>query len=231
VLAKIFFWSFLVLGFLCIGKMALAHDPKKKPTLETCLSVAQEAESVQDIDLLEVCSEYFWHHQQHDRPRGSYNLMLKLDSRRLVLEPENLSLWSQVAWILWSKWVMWKNNPQGVPPGFDGEGKDEEAIALLTRGRSHHAENPLYHWEAGLTIYRLARFHAPKHFPFAIESFGLAEKYASDSEFKVRCRLLTADSYKHMGKKEEAINWYRKVLEIDPENSSAKEGIEKLKGR
>ncbi|MFP4176128.1 MAG: tetratricopeptide repeat protein [Candidatus Brocadiia bacterium] len=177
--------------------------------------------------VIDVISDYLWHNQGLDSPPGSYNGILKLLDRRIELDPMNNSQYCDAAWLWWSKWVRWKDNPEEMPDGEEGV---EKALKLLKKGRAANPKDPEYYFEAAMTINPLARFHVSEQYDF-VEAFLLrAEELVSEEndEMLVRVRKSIAHMYRLREMPERAIQWYRKVLEVDPENEVANRYLDRL---
>jgi tetratricopeptide (TPR) repeat protein len=184
----------------------------------TCQAALQNLAQVTDIDLLNDCMEYYWHHGDEENPPGSYNNTIALGRRWVQVDPQATQTYTVVAWLLWSKWVTWSNHPEQMP---DGATKAQEAIDLLLVGRAANSTDGDYHLDCGNTILPLAKFHLPQYYPFVEKSFQLADQYFTDPAKKVRTRLNLGHTYRYENKKAEAIAAYKSVLEIDPNNTVA----------
>ena len=188
----------------------------------------ENLEALVSVSVIDVLSDYLWHNQQLDSPPGSYNGIIAFLERRIELYPMNYSQYADAAWLWWSKWVTWKKNPDKMP---DGEGGVEKAIELLHKGRAANPESAKYFFDAAMTISSLARYHLPEKYEF-VENFILKAEELVDDEGDqrkhVRIRLSVAHMYRIREKHGKAIEWYRKVLEVEPENEIALRYLKRL---
>ncbi len=180
-----------------------------------------------DLNLINICSEFYWHHQQYDRPVASYSNIIKLMKRYVEVDPYTIDEYTTAAWLLYSQWVHYKKDPEGRAYGKD---KDIEAVAILVQGREFHLEDAYYHFWAGAQIEPMARHHDEKYYEFVLESYHLAEIHAKDQKILVRSRLSLGHTYRVLNETAIAISWYKKVLEVDPNNKIAKNYLKQLEG-
>lgn len=218
-----YLFSLFVILFLSLNIFA-SNDPFYE-IKERCEKLIQNLDTVTNIDDLALCSDFYWHFQQLDKPAGSYNNIIKIGYRIIELDPNVFNEYIINAWLLYSQWIQWKGNPQEHPYG---ENKEKEAVEVLKKGMPWHANNAEYFWKAALTIKPIAQWHLPEYYSFVIENLEIANELDANNKLKARIRLDLAHVYRHQDKKELAIKWYRAVLEIDPENPIAKKFIKEL---
>ena len=190
----------------------------------TALWVLDHLQQVYSTEILDVCTDYFGHHSD---PRGSpygFGRSVACINRRIELDPQDIEAYTLNAWLLWSDWVTWKLHPDRIS---DGEGKAEEAVRLIKKGRAANPDSAAYHFDAALTLEPLAHYHRPELMPFVIRYYLYAEDLATETALRVRIRLNLGHRFRQQGKTEEAIRWYRAVLEIDPENRVAHRYLDK----
>lgn len=178
-----------------------------------------ELETTIDTDLMWQLMDYYWHRGDLDTPPASFNRTILMSYRFVELEPESPTIYANAAWLLWSRWVSWKKNPEKRELG---EGDDAKALAFLQRGRKALPEHSPYHYDAGMTLWGLARYHDPKYWDFIIESFILADKHATTQRDTIRARLMLGHAYRQTDQLEKAKQAYQRVLEADPEHEIAK---------
>lgn len=191
-----------------------------------CQKVMDRLDRVTDQDQLARCTDFYWHNAGYENPPGSFNNVIRIGYRIIALDPQATSTYTGIAWLLWSKWVTWKKNPENMP---DGETKADESIALLMRGRKANPTNAEYHLDAAQTIEPFARHHQPARNAFVLESYALADRYAQVDSIKIRARLSTGHVLRRLGEKEKALRSYEAVLVLDPQNRVALRCIEELK--
>ncbi|MCH8215874.1 MAG: tetratricopeptide repeat protein [Planctomycetes bacterium] len=190
----------------------------------TALWVLDHLQQVYSTEILDVCTDYFGHHSD---PRGSpygFGSSVACINRRIEIDPQDIEAYTLNAWLLWSDWVTWKLHPNRIS---DGEGKAEEAVRLIKKGRAANPDSAAYHFDAALTLEPLAHHHRPELMPFVIRYYLYAEDLATETALRIRIRLNLGHRFRQEGKTEEAIRWYRAVLEIDPENRVAHRYLDK----
>ncbi len=208
------------------GAATPAFNDHRALDQKICAEIVDQVSQESDLDRLDDCMELYWHNGQFENPPGSFSNLIKLGYRYLELDPYETDLYSTMAWLLWSKWRTWKDSPELMP---DGENKVEEAISLLYRGRDYHWENANYFKSAGEIIWPLAKHYRPELFSFVIENFEIGETLANDPALKIKFRLNLGHAFRHQQRKDDAIFWFERVLELDPENKIALENLEKLR--
>ncbi|MCC6579010.1 MAG: tetratricopeptide repeat protein [Phycisphaeraceae bacterium] len=176
------------------------------------------------VDILLICAlmDFYWHHGNLDNPPGSFDHCIRLGYRYLELEPKEPgagTMYSDTAWLLWSRWVNWKNDPKQMPVG---EGDDEVALRLLERGSAVNPDNAPYHYDAAMSLWGLAQFHNPKYYDFITRSLKVAAANAKDDKLKARVFMQLGHAYRKQGQMAEAKTWYEKVLSVEPENEIAR---------
>ena len=189
---------------------------------EQCAQVMKKLDFISDLDPLYTCSAFYWHNGEFDNPPGSYNNMIKINYRVLVLDPTDADTYSTTAWLLWSKWVTWTKDPQAMP---DGESKKDESISIFEKGIRYNRYNALFYNE-----YANHMFGFIGDFDKAIELYKLTNEFALQDKLRVQARLSVARCYRHIGQIESAKEWYKAVLEIDPQNQNALKSLRELEG-
>ena len=102
---------------------------------------------------------------------------------------------------------------------------------MIKKGRAANPDSAAYHFDAALTLEPLAHHHRPELMPFVIRYYLYAEDLATETALRIRIRLNLGHRFRQQGKTEEAIRWYRAVLEIDPENRVAHRYLDKIRGK
>jgi tetratricopeptide (TPR) repeat protein len=189
-----------------------------------CASVLANVHQVSDLDVLDYCADFYWHHGELETPEGSFNGVIALARRMLEIDPMQEEVYSSVSWLLWSKWATWKKDPAQMP---DGEGKDLEAVALLLKGGEFYADSASYWASAVAVLFPLAKGYQPNLYPMIIE-WAIKADQLGDLEQKVRARLNIGLAYRNLSNRIEAKAWFSRVLEIDPQNPIALRELKKL---
>lgn len=180
-----------------------------------------------DIELMSQLTDWYWHHGHIDIPPGSFDSIIKLSYRIVQLEPQSPQVYCNAAWLLWSRWVSWKQDPEKMPIG---EHDDQTAIKFLLQGRKACMDDAAYHHEAAMTVWGLARHHNSEYFNFIIDSLKLAEKAIKpDNQWlHIRIRLTLGHTYRQLKDTDNALKAYRSVLELDPKHEVAIRIIDEL---
>lgn len=178
-----------------------------------------------DTDLMWHLMDYYWHHGHLDDPPASFQRTILMSYRFVQLEPQSPAIYNNAAWLLWSRWVSWKRDPENRQRG---EGDDERAHQFLLEGRKTNATDPEYHFDAAMTLWGLANYHDKKYFDFVRDSLLLADQYATETKLQMKVRLMLGHTYRVTGKTELARKAYQRVLEVDPDYEVAKLLIQEL---
>jgi tetratricopeptide (TPR) repeat protein len=178
-----------------------------------------------DIELMGQLMGFYWHHGDLETPPSSFERNIQLAYRFVELEPKSPEIYSNAAWLLWSRWVTWKQDPEKMPVG---EGDDQMALKFLLKGRAANMDNAAYHLDAAMTLWGLARHHDAKYFDFIIDSLKLTEKCEANTWLRTRCRLTLGHAYRQINKMAEARQAYMSVLEVDPDNEVAKRILDEM---
>jgi len=178
----------------------------------------QQLDESNDANLMWLLMDHFWHHQEFDTPPGSYERIIRLCYRYVELEPQSPTVYSNAAWLLWSRWVTWKMNKDKVTIG---EGDDKAALRFLLRGREANMDNAHYHFDAAMTLWGLAKNHDASYYQFIVESLKLGDTKVTETRLQIRIRLTLGHAYRYQKKYDEARKAYQSVLVIDPEHKIA----------
>jgi tetratricopeptide (TPR) repeat protein len=182
-------------------------------------------QDVYDADILAACADFFFHDPGDADDTSGYSKSVACSLRSIELDPQAIDLYTTSAWLLWSNWVTWKQDPQRVS---DGPAKLELAIQLIKQGRAANPDSALYHYDAANTMAPLARHHLPDLMDWVIHYYHHAEALATDKALRVQICKVLGHRYRIQGKIEEAIRWYRVTLELDPDNKVARRYLERL---
>ncbi|MBT3374161.1 MAG: tetratricopeptide repeat protein [Lentisphaerae bacterium] len=185
----------------------------------------EHLDELRDPELAAVLGEHLWHHQNEDSPPGSYNGIIALAYRQVELDPQVVRAYTDTAWLLWSKWVSWKQDPEGMPDGEDGVTR---ALALLRRGAEANPDSARYHYDAGMTLMPLARSHLPDLYPTVNRHLERAVDLSDDLRLRILAGRQLGHNFRLAGDVDSAERWYRRVLELDPDNIPAKDCLRRL---
>jgi len=194
------------------GLLEMIND---NPDAGPCTNLLVNLEDSEDVELMARCMDFYWHHQLLDWPPMSYSNVIELSRRYVQLESDDVEVYVDAAWLLWSRWVTWKIHPARMPIGEAG---DKAAQQLLLEGREKNMANGQYHYEAAKAMWPVAKYHDSTYYSFVIDSLKLAEKYPeSDKAHAATCKLL-GHTYRAMKDLKAAANWYEKGLESAPDD-------------
>lgn len=189
-----------------------------------CEDMADHAQRHSNLEKVSECVDVIW----HSHTDVGYKRLIALGKRVVELDPSDYEMTTTVAWLYYSKWVMWKNGNENVGP--EDEHAMEKALAYLD-AQSKHPENEFnssYHMAAAHLLAPAAKVHDGGLFPTVIRYYLKAEVFSDDPSVKLRARLSIAHAYRHSGKCERAEAWYKKALSIDPENRAAHTSMKNL---
>jgi len=207
-------------------RVSFAGGPLAKLDEEaTACWAPDHVEVLTDVGFIMKLSDILWHNQALDRPPGSFNDIIRLHYRVLELDPTAVDVTTTTAWLLWSKWVTWKRDPEAMP---DGKTKLREALALLEQGSTQNAGNARYAYEAARILTPVARFHRKDLTQTVLHYLKTAHRLETDPRRLVRIRLDIAHQYRLGGNRKKAREWYRDVLKLDPKQRVALSYLDKL---
>ncbi|MEI8346983.1 MAG: tetratricopeptide repeat protein [Pseudomonadota bacterium] len=184
-------------------------------------------ESGQNLNQIYDCIDFYWHDGEYDNPPGSYNNVIILLKKAAAIDPMQYDNFTTAVWLLYSQYVSWEKDPVN---NTWGQGKDQEAVAMVMQGRRYHRNYFPYNLETGMHMLNMARFHLPQYYPLAAECFELAYQSAQNDKERIRALLTLGHTHRYQGQKEEAIAQYQRVLQIDPNNKVALNNIRLLGG-
>lgn len=181
--------------------------------------VLQDLNYQHDTELLRECMGFYLDNQQFDSPQGSYTKAIRLGYQIVTIDHKDIDTYTTMAWLLWSKWVCWTKNPNRMP---DGEGKADEAVDLLNWGKQWNLKSERFYKESADAIWPLAKYHRTDLYDFVIENYRKADLLAGSNDLlRVRIRLNLGHIYRQINEKKPATYWYKRVLEIAPNNEVA----------
>lgn len=171
-------------------------------------------EQVYSTEILDQCAEYYW----HNAPSSNFNEVIACTNRRIELDPQVIEPYTTNAWLMWSEWVVWKLDPHKMP---EAQGRVDEAVRLIKKGRAANPDSAAYHLDAAETMAPLARHHRPDLMDFVIRYYLYAEELATDRDMQIRIRKGLGHRYREQDKIPEAVEWYQAVLALDHQNKVA----------
>lgn len=188
--------------------------------------VLQDLNCQYDTELLRECMGFYLDNQQFDSPQGSYTKAIRLGYQIVTVDRKDIETYTTMAWLLWSKWVCWTKNPDRMP---DGEGKADEAVDLLNWGKQWNLKSGRFYKESADTIWPLAKYHRTDLYDFVIENYRKADLLAGSNDLlRIRIRLNLGHIYRQINEKKPAIYWYKRVIEIAPNNEVAARYLARL---
>jgi len=205
-----------------------AERPTGPNKTRVALWACSHADSIEDVQLLARVADHFWHNQELDSPPGSYNRLVKINLRLLEIVPHETALYGTTAWLLWSKWVSWKQDPKSMP---DGKTKLDEALALLARGDKANPGDATFLLEAGTVLMPVVKHHRPDLAPTVDDYLRRAAEAATAGKIAVRARRTYAGFLFSREQYATARSWYRKLLEVAPNNEVARRRLRELRER
>ena len=224
----------VALALTASPRQALAHDADGESEADIeraalrCGKLLSQLGASTDANQMILCMDFYWHHGGYKSPEGSFNNTIAMGLRILEVEPDQIEMYTDVAWLMWSKCAKWVHHPDDMP---DGAKKADEAIALLERGARVPALqfNSVYYLKAADIIAPLARYYRPDFYAFVIRNYVTAYSYAEDDRMRVRARLNLGHLYnRRLNDFERAKTNYRIVLQIDPSNKVAQRELNSL---
>lgn len=190
--------------------------------------VLNHLDAVYDADILNACTDYYFHSPGDEHDTSGYSRSVACTNRMIVLDPQAIDLYTTNAWLLWSNWVTWKQDPQQVT---EGPAKLKQAIRLIRQGRAANPDSAAYHYDAANTMTPLALHHLPDLMDWVIQYYHHAEALAKDKALRTQICKVLGHRYRIQGKTTEAMRWYRITLELDPENEVAQRYLKQLESQ
>lgn len=189
--------------------------------------VLKHLDLVYDFEVLEICSDHFFHYPGEGPNGMGYDNSVLCNDRMIALYPQAEDLYTINAWLLWSDWVTWNLDPNRIPGAKDNIPR---AVRQIQRGRAANPDSAAYHYDAANTMAPLAQNYKPGLMDFVIRYYKYANALATEEQKELHALIRKAlgNRYRILGKKEEAIRWYRATLELDPENEVALRYLKRL---
>ena len=194
--------------------------PEYSPIVhKRCDAFLQRLQSARNLSQLEECFHFTFHFQELDSPVGSFNKPIRFGERIVEIDTQAIWFYEETSWLMWSKWVSWKENPALMP---DGENGVDEALRLLRTGIRHMPRNPVYRAGVAESLWPLAQRFRNDLLPFVEENFLVAEELTEEKARKIRLRLNLGHVARQMSAWERARKYYEAVLALDPQNPIAR---------
>lgn len=193
-----------------------------------CIRLVHNVQNTRDLELLQTCYDFFWANPDLDPLGGQFTSMILIGKRVVKLVPTAATYYTNTAWLDWSGYATWLRDPESVP---DGEFRAEDAIELLESGMPYLGNNLAYLKDCADTIWPLASYHKKNLLPWVVDRYQKVFHLSPDQTIRIRVGLNLGHLYrKDISDKVIAIEWYKKVLEIDPDNAVAIKFIKQLEG-
>ena len=221
----------LLVFAILFSQLSFADDQHDKNS-KLCFSVLKNLDQVDDLDTLNLCTDFFWHNGGYDN--GSFNNVIAIQKRVVQIDPSDVESITSVVWLLWSKWVTWKKNPADMP---DGELKVDEALQFINQYENSNLSNSEFYLRVALQLDPLLKNHRPDLIPVSIRFYTKVTLLVSRvSSPELKMRRLRAElnlghwySFKNTDL-QKALFWYSEALQTDPNNKVAKRRIDEIKG-
>lgn len=198
---------------------ALSTADQVNRQAKACGVVLNNLPLFRDQQKLVKCMDFYFFYQDFDPEPGSFNAPIKIGYRVISLNPHFVDIYRAVAWMLWSKWETWTENPEAMP---DGESKLNEAVNLLSQGLRYNTDSVVYLVEAAYVLWPVAQRHKPELYDLVLNWFVRADVLMSAPiRDRIRVRLNIAHIYRNTLRTEAAIAGYLAVLELDPSQQTA----------
>lgn len=197
-----------------------------------CLQVLKNLKGTTDIETLTLCSDFFWHHGEYDN--GSFNNVIAIEKRIVQLAPRDIDGITNVIWLLWSKWISWKKDPNSMP---DGEFKVEEALEFIKECDLKNFNNFEFYLRVALQLDPLIKNYRIDLLPLSLQYYTkVTMLIPRTANGDILSRRLRAElnlghwySYKNLDI-EKAIYWYNQALTTEPSNKVAQRRLNEIKG-
>jgi hypothetical protein len=213
------------LAAMLLSLTAIASDNHASNSDQVCANLVANINKSRNVELMYECYDFYWH-GGNDPLGGQFTSMVKIGRRVVAVNPQDAQMYTGTAWLEWSGYVTWLKNPSEVP---DGAGRADSAVQLLNQGLKYLGEDPLFRKDVADTIWPLAKNYRKDFFPFVITNYEAMLDLTKDVKLKVRAALNIGHIYRRdLQDTALAIVWYKKVLEMEPDNKVAKNYLEQL---
>jgi tetratricopeptide (TPR) repeat protein len=201
-------------------------EPDDERMAVICSETMQNLDRVDDMEVLEQCQAFYWHNQFLDQPPGSYQNVARIIQRSLELDPFQPDQFSNLAFLRYSQWCLWKKHPEEAPYGLNGA---LDARKILEIGGFYNWDVPRFHLEAGIHFTTVARYHDETYYTPAIQFLERAAELSSgDPAAAARALISLGHVHRALDHIGDARACYQRALEVDPGNSIAEKQIRML---
>jgi len=207
-------------------------DPFTAPTEEASLIRASEKACAQlmnnlatstDTGLMLECSHFYWHNQMLDSPPASYNNMIKIGYRYLELVPKDEEEYLNTTWLLWSRWVTFKQFKEKNPDANDEIlkknfpfGHNGLALALeLLKSGQRITKTASFYYSSAEAMWPVARFHDPSLYSFVLEGFTISQFIAKDKNEKLYAQVALGLVHKQLKQYHPALYWLQEAKNLN----------------
>jgi tetratricopeptide (TPR) repeat protein len=221
--------SKIVLSGLLLGTSSWAADADE---LMKCRGVVQNIDSINDADVLAGCWEFYWHEGDPEDSVHSYDRILEIGERLVVLEPEQETAYGDLAWLYWSRWKETVNQPESLP---QQDHYLDRLQVLLNKGIEvrENRRNVVFLYDTAGTIWEMKK-DVPTLIPTMLRLWKVLLVVADprDPEHRRLCLVtnkMLGHHYYDEGEKQTALRYFEAALVLQPENRQTQQMIEKIK--
>ncbi len=208
---------------LVTGSLSWAHCPQYSTAeIRSCEKSPTEIAALKKLSKLRECYAV-----ASCTRAEAWTLPIAYGERILELEPTDVELRGTTVWMLYSQWVIWKNDAQEAPHGVDAV---DRALALIDRGleNSENRFNASYYYEMAVNLSPIAYFYKPELYERVLLYLRRTESLSPESETKAFLSRLRGNIHKRLGAIDEARTEYKKSLALNPSDAQTKRALEWL---
>ena len=208
-----------------VSVMAFASEQHAANSDRDCERLVAQLSKSKNLKLMYECMDFYWHGGL-DPLGGQFTSIIKIGRRAVEINPTDAATYTNIAWLEWSGYATWLKYPSEVP---DGAGRADRAVQLLNQGLKYLGNDANYRKDIADTIWPLAKNYRKDLLPFVVTHYEAAFNLSTDVKIKVRAALNIGHVYRRdIQDKALAIFWYKKVLDIEPDNKVAKNYLQQL---
>jgi tetratricopeptide (TPR) repeat protein len=171
------------------------------------------------------CADFYFLNQQFEHEERPFTYVLGFIHRASELNPKNYNTQTNIIWLNYSHWVMFRETPHKFP---HFEHSLQKAYIWANRMEKSFSRNPLALKSLADQLNTIATFYKPELNSRVVQLYTKAEYLSRNLTFKLRCRLNIAHKYRIIGETDKAIASYTWALELDRENKIAKHYLNEL---
>ncbi len=171
------------------------------------------------------CAGFYFMHQELEQEDTPFAKVLAFSLRAVELNPKNFDTQLTVLWLNYSHWVMFRENPE-----FFSHYENSLSLAYKWADKIefNFQSNGIAMKQLADQLVAIGIFYDPLILPRVISLYRRSELLSSDLNFKTRCRLSVAHTFRRMGDRVNALSAYQWVLQISPNNKIAEKFIREL---